>query len=50
MWSVGVLVYMLVSGGLSPFWGGNDYRTQRLVVKGTFTLDVPPFEVRNQLS
>ena len=23
MWGVGVIAYLLVSGGVSPFWGGN---------------------------
>ena len=27
MWGVGVISYLLVSGGLSPFWAGNRYRT-----------------------
>jgi serine/threonine protein kinase len=33
MWSLGVIMYMMVSGGLSPFWGGNEYRTQRNVTR-----------------
>ena len=33
MWSLGVIMYMMVSGGLSPFWGGNEYRTQRNVLR-----------------
>ena len=34
MWSVGVVLYMMVSGGLSPYWAGNEYRTQRLILRG----------------
>lgn len=37
MWSIGVIFYMMVTGGLSPFWAGNDLRTQRLIVRGIFT-------------
>ena len=33
MWSTGVILYFLVSAGLSPFWGGTEYRTQRNVLR-----------------
>ena len=33
MWSLGVIMYMMISGGLSPFWGGTEYRTQRNVLR-----------------
>ena len=36
MWSLGIIMYMMVSGGLSPFWGGNEYRTQRNVLRYVF--------------
>eukprot|EP00092_Neocalanus_flemingeri_P069246 GFUD01084800.1.p1 GENE.GFUD01084800.1~~GFUD01084800.1.p1 ORF type:complete len:215 (+),score=41.52 GFUD01084800.1:90-647(+) len=39
MWSVGVLLFMMVSGGLSPFWAGTDYGTQRKVVRADFSFD-----------
>ena len=29
MWSVGVLFYMMVSGGISPFWDGTEVGTER---------------------
>ena len=28
MWSVGVIMYMMISGGVSPFWSGTEYGTQ----------------------
>jgi myosin-light-chain kinase len=28
MWSVGVIIYMMISGGISPFWSGTEYGTQ----------------------
>lgn len=34
LWAIGVILYMLVSGGLSPFWAGNEYRTQRYILRG----------------
>eukprot|EP00093_Oithona_nana_P002192 02192.XXX_5641_3515_1 [CDS] Oithona nana genome sequencing. len=36
IWSIGVILFMMVSGGLSPFWGGNEYRTQRNVLRAAF--------------
>lgn len=36
MWSIGVILYMMVTGGLSPFWAGNELITQRLILRGTF--------------
>ena len=36
MWSVGVIVYMMISGGLSPFWAGNEYETKRNVIRAKF--------------
>lgn len=42
MWSVGVIIYMLISGGVSPFWAGTEYGTQyrihrALLARGGFT-------------
>ena len=36
MWSIGVIFYMMVTGGLSPFWTGNELRTQRQIRRGQF--------------
>ena len=36
MWSIGVIFYMMVTGGLSPFWAGSQLRTQRLILHGQF--------------
>ena len=36
LWSTGVIFYMMVTGGLSPFWDGNEGRNQRLILRGHF--------------
>ena len=36
MWSLGVVVYMMVSGGLEPFWCLNSIVTQRRVKRGEY--------------
>ena len=33
MWSVGVITYMMISGGVSPFWGGNEDETRRKIIR-----------------
>ena len=35
---VGVIAYMLVSGGVSPFWAGNRYRTMAKVITFIFSM------------
>ena len=42
MWSLGVMLFMMLSGGLSPFWAGNDYKTSARVVAGDFRPVVRP--------
>ncbi len=44
MWSVGVVLYMMLSGGVSPFWAGSEYRTQRKIVRGIYDLEHPNFK------
>ena len=44
MWGVGVIAYLLVSGGVSPFWGGNRYRTMAKTLSCDYTMDLPNFE------
>ena len=36
LWSLGVMLFMMLSGGLSPFWAGNDYKTSARVVAGDY--------------
>ena len=44
MWGVGVIAYLLVSGGQSPFWGGNRYRTMAKTLSCDYTMELPNFE------
>ena len=39
-----VLIYMLGSGGTSPFWAGNNAKTQRKILKAKFTTKIKAFE------
>ena len=43
MWGVGVIAYLLVSGGVSPFWGGNRYRTMAKTLSCDYTMDTQNF-------
>ena len=43
MWGVGVISYLLSSGGVSPFWGGNRYRTMARTLGCDYTFDLPNF-------
>lgn len=36
MWSVGVLFYMMISGGLSSFWAGNMTKSKELICRNEF--------------
>ena len=44
LWSLGVMLFMMVSGGLSPFWAGTDHKTEARVLVGDFRLDLPHFQ------
>ena len=44
LWSLGVMIFMMVSGGLSPFWAGNDCKTEGRVLRGDYRLDLPHFQ------
>ena len=36
MWSTGVVIFMMVTGGYSPFYSSNKYKMQRRILKGDF--------------
>ena len=55
LWSLGVMLFMMLSGGLSPFWAGNDLKTEARVLGGDYRLDLPHFndvsdEAKNLIS
>ena len=45
LWLFSVLIYMLVTGGTSPFWAGTNVKTQRKILKAKFTMKLKAFEV-----
>ena len=42
-WSLGIIAYMLVTGGKSPFYGGNRFRTIAKVLSCQYDLHGPEF-------
>ena len=42
MWSVGVVVFMLVTGGHSPFYSRNKYKMQRHALRGNYNIEQFP--------
>ena len=39
MWSTGVIVFMLVTGGASPFYSRNKYKLARRSVRGNYDIE-----------
>ncbi|XP_040568262.1 myosin light chain kinase, smooth muscle [Lepeophtheirus salmonis] len=44
MWSVGVIIFMMVSGGYSPFWAGDEYKTTRRIKRCQYAFDPTIFK------
>ena len=40
LWSLGVIVYMLVSGGVSPFFSGTRLRTMVRSLKADYDINI----------
>ena len=34
IWSIGVIVFMMVTGGYSPFYSSKKYKMQRMILRG----------------
>ena len=43
MWGIGVITYLLVSGGASPFWAGSRYRIMSRILKCDYNFEQPNF-------
>ena len=43
MWSLGVIAYLMVSGGMSPFWDNSRYRIMSRILKCDYNFDQPNF-------
>ena len=41
-WGVGIIAYMLITGGKSPFYGGNRFRTMAKILTCNYELDSLP--------
>lgn len=39
MWSIGVIVFMMVTGGYSPFYSSNRYKMQRNALRGNYDIE-----------
>lgn len=40
-WGIGIISYMLISGGKSPFFGGHRFRTMANILTGQYQLSLP---------
>jgi len=45
MWGVGAITYLLVSGGVSPFWTRSRYRTMARTLSCDYNFDQPNFSL-----
>ena len=45
MWAVGVVTYMLLTGGKSPFYDGSRFKTMAKALKCEYEVDIPEFSL-----
>ena len=45
MWGLGVISYLMVSGGVSPFWAGSRYRIMSRIINCDYNFNQPNFEL-----
>jgi len=43
LWSLGVVIFMLVTGGFSPFYSRNQYKMQRKILRGNYNIEHESF-------
>jgi len=39
IWSIGVIIFMMVTGGYSPFYSSKKYKMQRMILKGNYNIE-----------
>jgi len=43
IWSLGVVIFMLITGGFSPFYSHNQYKMQRKILRGNYNIEHEAF-------
>ena len=43
MWSLGVIIFMLVTGGFSPFYSRNQLKMQKKILRGNYNIEQDQF-------
>ena len=50
MWGIGAISYLLVSGGVSPFWEGSRYRTMNRILTCDYNFEQPNFSLVSDMA
>ena len=43
LWSLGVIIFMLVTGGFSPFYSRNQLKMQKKILRGNYNIEHEQF-------
>ena len=44
LWSLGVIIFMLVTGGFSPFYSRNNLKMQKKILRGNYNIENEQFK------
>ena len=44
LWSLGVIIFMLVTGGFSPFYSRNNLKMQKKILRGNYNIEHEQFK------